>query len=196
MFETDVSFDNTIKTSDISLNYISSLYDSSIILHSDTIIDRRLNVEKLIREIVKSDVTNDYIEIDGDISTNKHIDALDISVSNSVKVGRDLTLSIIDSRELNNYVSFNTDISINGMVDASGVTIRDIYALNGNIEVTTNDLSINGGASIQDISFDGNISPIDGCLNVVGDISFTKHIEAKRMTVASITHIIQRNKRP
>ena len=54
VFETDVSFDNTIKTSDISLNYISSLYDSSIILHSDTIIDGTLNVEKLvIREIVK-----------------------------------------------------------------------------------------------------------------------------------------------
>ena len=188
VFKPDVSFDNTIKTSDISLNYISSLYDSSIILHSDTIIDGTLNVEKLvIREIVKNVQTKDYIEIYGDISTNNRIDALDISVSNSVKVGRDLSLSKIDSREPNNYVSFNTDISINGIVDASTLTIRDIYALNGNIEVT-NDLSINGGASIHDISFDGNISPIDGCLNVVGDISFTKHIQAKQMTVASITH--------
>ena len=183
-----VSFDNTIKAGDISVNYISSLYDSSIILHSDTIIDGSLNVGKLVtREIFKQSST-DYIEIHGDISTNKHIDALDISVSNSVKVGGDLSLSIIDSREPNNYVSFNTDISINGIVDASGVTIRDIYALNGNIIELTNDLSINGGASIQDISFDGNISPLDGCLNVVGDISFTKHIQAKRMTVESITH--------
>ena len=183
-----VSFDNTIKAGDISVNYISSLYDSSIILHSDTIIDGSLNVGKLVtREIFKQSST-DYIEIHGDISTNKHIDALDISVSNSVKVGGDLTLSIIDSREPNNYVSFNTDISINGIVDASGVTIRDIYALNGNIIGLTNDLSINGGASIQDISFDGNISPLDGCLNVVGDISFTKHIQAKQMTVESITH--------
>jgi len=188
-FETDVSFDNTIKTSDISLNYISSLYDSSIILHSDTIIDETLNVEKLvIREIVKTSyTTNDYIDIYGDISTNNRIDVLDISVSNSVKVGRDLSLSKIDSIEPNNYVSFNTDISINGIVDASAVTVRGIHTLNRNIELT-NDLSINGGASIQDISFDGNISPIDGCLNVVGDISFTKHIQAKQMTFKSINH--------
>ena len=189
-FETDVSFDNTIKTSDISLNYISSVYDSSIILHSDTIIDGSLNVEKLvIREIVKASAgSTHYIEIRGDITTNNHIDALDISVSNSVKVGRELSLSKIDSREPNNYVSFNTDLSINGIVDASAVTIRDIYALNGNIIEVTNDLSINGGASIHDISFDGNISPIDGCLNVVGDISFSKHIQAKKMTVKSIIH--------
>ena len=189
-FETDVSFDNTIKTSDISLNYISSVYDSSIILHSDTIIDGSLNVEKLvIREIVKASAgSTEYIEIRGDISTNNHIDALDISVSNSVKVGRDLSLSKIDSREPNNYVSFNTDLSINGIVDASAVTIRDIYELNGNIIEVTNDLSINGGASIHDISFDGNISPIDGCLNVVGDISFSKDIDAKKMTVNSIIH--------
>ena len=189
-FETDVSFDNTIKTSDISLNYISSVYDSSIILHSDTIIDGSLNVEKLvIREIVKASAgSTEYIEIRGDISTNNHIDALDISVSNSVKVGRDLSLSKIDSREPNNYVSFNTDLSINGIVHASAVTIRDIYELNGNIIEVTNDLSINGGASIHDISFDGNISPIDGCLNVVGDISFSKDIDAKKMTVNSIIH--------
>jgi hypothetical protein len=190
-FETDVSFDNTIKTSDISLNYISPLYDSSIILHSDTIIDGSLNVEKLvIREIDKISTGTNYIEIHGDISTNNHIDAVDISVSNSVKVGRDLSLSKIDSREPNNYLSFNSDISINGMVDASEVTISDISALNGNIIGLTKDLSINGGASIQDISFDGNISPlsVDGCLNVVGDISFSKHIQAKKMTVNSITH--------
>lgn len=189
-FETDVSFDNTIKTSDISLHYISSLYDSSIILHSDTIIDGSLNVEKLvIREIEKKSAEiNGYIEIHGDISTNDHIDALDISVSNSVKVGRDLSLSKIDSRGANNYVSFNTDISINGIVDASGVTISDISALNGNIIELTKDLSINGGASIRDISFDGNISPIDGCLNVVGDISFSKHIQVEKMTIKTITH--------
>ena len=184
-----VSFDNTIMASDISVNYIGSLYDSSITIHSDTIIDGSLNVGTLVTENIYNAQpnTNHYIEIDGDISTIR-IGAMDISVSNSTKVGGDLSLNAITSRADSSYITFNTDISVNGYADASAVTVYNIYTHEQSILEIKNDLSINGGLRIHDISFDGSLSPIDGCLNVVGDVSFTNHLQVKKTTTKSFTH--------
>ena len=184
-----VSFDNTIMASDISVNYIGSLYDSSMTIHSDTIIDGSLNVGTLVTENIYNAQpnTNHYIEIDGDISTI-HIGAMDISVSNSTKVGGDLSLNAITSRADSSYITFNTDISVNGYADASAVTVHNIYTHEQTILEIKNDLSINGGMRVHDISFDGSFSPIDGCLNVVGDVSFTNHLQVKKTTTKSFTH--------
>ena len=184
-----VSFDNTIMASDISVNYIGSLYDSSMTIHPDTIIDGSLNVGTLVTENIYNaqSNTNHYIEIDGDISTI-HIGAMDISVSNSTKVGGDLSLNAITSRADSSYITFNTDISVNGYADASAVTVHNIYTHEQTILEIKNDLSINGGLRIHDISFDGSLSPIDGCLNVVGDVSFTNHLQVKKTTTKSFTH--------
>ena len=155
-----VSFDNTIMASDISVNYIGSLYDSSITIHSDTIIDGSLNVGTLVTENIYNahPNTNHYIEIDGDISTI-HIGAMDISVSNSTKVGGDLSLNAITSRADSSYITFNADISVNGYADASAVTVHNIYTHEQTILEIKNDLSINGGLRVHDISFDGSFSP-------------------------------------
>ena len=183
-FMHDVSITNTIKVEPFKTKFLSAI-DTSMVMYSDVSSDGKFNIETLTsNNFNKKSNHTQFIEITQDVSTNKRIEALDVSVSNSVKVANDLSLSKIGAYD--DIVTFVNDLSINGNVDISSLLANNIYALSENQIIVEEDLSINNNLFVEDISFNGDIFGIDGCLNVTGKISFPKTVKAKEATINTI----------
>jgi len=183
-FMHDVSITNTIKVEPFKTKFLSAI-DTSMVIYSDVSSDGKFNIETLTsNNFNKKSNHTQFIEITQDVSTNKRIEALDVSVSNSVKVANDLSLSKIGAYD--DIVTFVNDLSINGNVDISSLLANNIYALSENQIIVEEDLSINNNLFVEDISFNGDIFGIDGCLNVTGKISFPKTVKAKEATINTI----------
>ena len=180
----DVSITNTIKVNELKTKVLSPI-DTSIVMYSDVFSDGKFNIETLTSDNFNTKNTDkNFIEIIQDVSTNNRVEALDVSVSNSVKVANDLSLSRIGA--YHDIVTFVNDLSINSKVDISSLLANNIYALSENQIIVEGDLSINNNLFVKDLSFNGDIFPIDGCLNVTGKISFPKTVKAKVATINTI----------
>jgi hypothetical protein len=191
-FMRDVSITNTIKVDDFKTKFLSAT-DPSMVMYSDVSSDGKFNIETLTsNNFNKKSTHTQFIEITQDVSTNKRIEALDVSVSNSVKVANDLSLSKIGAYD--DIVTFVNDLSINGNTDISSLLVNNIHALSENQITVEGDLSINNNLFVKDLSFNGNIFPIDGCLNVTGQVSFSKTIKAKECNINTIQPFNQDNK--
>lgn len=183
-FMRDVSITNTIKVEDFKTKFLSAI-DTSIVVYSDVSSDGKFNIETLTSNNLNTkNADKNFIEIIQDVSTNKRVEALDVSVSNSVKVANDLSLSRIGA--YHDIVTFVNDLSINGNTDISSLIVNNIYALSENQITIQGDLSINNNMFVKDLSFNGDIFGIDGCLNVTGKISFPKTVKAKETTINTI----------
>ena len=183
-FMRDVSITNTIKVDDFKTKFLSAT-DPSIVMYSDVSSDGKFNIETLTsNNFNKKSTHTQFIEITQDVSTNKRIEALDVSVSNSVKVANDLSLSKIGAYD--DIVTFVNDLSINGNTDISSLIVNNIHALSENQITVEGDLSINNNLFVKDLSFNGDIFPIDGCLNVTSEINFIKTVKAKEATINTI----------
>jgi len=183
-FMHDVSITNTIKVDDFKTKFLSAT-DTSIVMYSDVSSDGKFNIETLTsNNFDKKNTDKSFIEIIQDVSTNKRVEALDVSVSNSVKVANELSLSRIGAYD--HIVTFVNDLSINGNTDISSLIVNNIRALSENQITIQGDLSINNNMFVKDLSFNGDIFGIDGCLNVTGQVDFSKTIKAKVCNINTI----------
>lgn len=191
-FMYDVSIAEDIKAENFKTKFLSPI-DTSIVIYSDVSSHRKFNIDTLTsNNFTKKNTDKQFIEITQDVSTNKRVEALDVSVSNSVKVANDLSLSKIGA--YHDIVTFVNDLSINGKADISSLFVNNIYALSENPITVEGDLSINNNMFIKDISVNGDIFPIDGCLNVTGEINFLKKLTIKELTVNTIQTADSNNK--